>query len=264
MAYAQEEKLRNTFSSATSLGGTGAGLGFAIAGPPGAAIGGGIGLIIGGIGGFFLTDDEKNEMIEMYREGKLDDQTVANIESTIARRYNILRSQQSADFARRGVDKSSFAMRQIADTTNAERQTLAEVLTGEVERRQAIGFGLSDQASAQRAQDVASGIGALFQGYQLHEEGEAAKAEAARDERLITAIGKFLEGNDGGTPTPASPKVSVSKTGAGNPFSRHRSRAPNVSVKWDRLKSSYNAPVTTSKPKVSWGSTPKPKVSWLR
>lgn len=224
MAYAQEEKLRNTFSSATSLGGTGAGIGFSIGGPPGAAIGGGIGLIVGGISGFFLTDDEKNEMIEMYREGRLDDQTVANIESTIARRYNMLRSQQSADFARRGVDKSSFAMRQIADTNNAERQTLAEALTGEVERRQAIGFGLSDQASAQRAQEVASGIGALFQGYQLHEQGEAVKAEAARDDRLITAIGKLFE--DGGTTTPTP--VAPSKTGAGGPFSRHRSRAPSV------------------------------------
>ena len=227
MAYAQDEKLRNTFSSATSLGGAGAGIGFSVGGPVGAAIGGGIGALIGGIGGYFLTDDEKNEMIEMYRQGKLDDQTVANIESTIARRYNMLRSQQSADFARRGVDKSSFAMRQIADTTNAERQSLAEAITGEVERRQAIGFGLSEQAGAQRAQDVASGIGALFQGYSLHQEAEGMKADAAADDRLITAIGKLFE-EGGATPTPAAPKVSMSKTGAGNPFSRHRSRAPSV------------------------------------
>ena len=244
MAYAQDEKLRNTASGAVEGLGTGAGIGFSIGGPKGAAIGAGIGFIVGGIKGWFLTDDEKNEIIEMYRSGKLDDQTVANIESTIARRYNMLRSHQSASMARAGVDKSSFAMRQIADTTNAERQTLAEALTGEVERRQAIGFGLSDAAAAERAQGVASGIGAAFQGYQLHQQGEAMKADAAADDRLATLLGKILE--DGGTQTPAAPKVYKSKTGAGNPFSRHRSRAPNVrttfgsnmTTTWEALKKS--------------------------
>lgn len=262
MAYARDEKLRNLFSGTISGAGTGAGIGTAIGGPPGAAIGAGIGALIGGIGGYFLTDDEKNEMIEMYRAGKLDDETVAQIESTIARRYNMIRRSQSAAFSRAGTDKSSFAMRQLTETNNAERQSLVDAITGETERRQAIGFGLSDQASAQRAQNVASGIGALFEGYQVHQENQAAEAEAAAQDRLFTAIGKFLE-SDGGTPTPASPKVAGSKTGAGNPFSRHRSRAPNVALKWDALKSSYNAPVNTSKPKVIW-DTPKPKVSWLQ
>lgn len=244
MGYATDEKIRNTLSSAISLGGTGAGIGTAISPGVGTAIGGGIGFLAGGIAGFFLTDDEKNEMIEMYRAGKLDDETVAQIEGTIARRYDMLRRSQSAGMARSGLTKSSFAARQIADTTNAERQSLAEALTGEVERRQMIGFGMSDQAGAQRAQDVASGIGALFQGYQLYQEGEAAKAEAAADDRLATAIGKLFE--SGGTPTPASPKVALSKTGAGNPFSRHRSRAPNAAMKWDALKKQYNEPVRTT------------------
>ena len=258
MAYARDEKIRNALSGTLSGAGTGAGIGMTIGGPPGAAIGAGIGAIVGGIGGYFLTDDEKNELIEMYRQGKLDDATVANIEGTIARRYNMLRRSQSAAFTRGGVDTSSFAMRQLAETNNAERQNLVDAITGETERRQAIGFGLSDEASARRLQEVASGVGAAFEGYQLFQENEAMKADAASQDRLLKAIGELLEDGDSGTAAPNKPKVALSKTGAGNPFSRHRARAPNVATKWDALKNSANV-----KPKVNW-DTPKPKLSWLQ
>lgn len=226
MGYASEEKARNTISSALSLGGTGAGIGFTVGGPPGAAIGGGIGLLVGGISGFFLTDDEKNEVIEAYRKGELDDETVARIEGTIARRYAILRREQGADFARRGVSKSSFAARQIGDIFNAERESLANALTTETQRRQAIGFGMSDAAAAERGAQVESGIGALFQGYDVYKQGEAMKTEAAADERLAAAIGKLYEG----TPATRTPNATsfTSQTGAGNALSRHRSRMPNV------------------------------------
>ena len=230
MGYAEEERLRNTGAGALSTALTGAGIGTAIAPGIGTAIGGGIGALIGGVAGYFLTDDEQNEMIEAYREGRLDDETVANIERTISRRYNLLGREQQAALARSGLSRSSLASRQIADTANAERRTLAEVLTGEVERRQAIGFGMSADAGAQRAQDVVSGIGALFQGYQVYQEGEAMKADAARSESLAAAIGKLFEdGPPGPTPTPAkAPKVAFSQHGAGNAFARHRSRHPNV------------------------------------
>lgn len=228
MGYARDEKVRNTLSSALSLGGTGAGIGTAIAPGIGTAIGGGIGLLVGGISGFFLTDDEKNEVIEMYRKGELDDETVSQIESTVARRYDMLRRNQSASMARAGLTKSTFAARQIADTNNAERKSLAQALTGETERRQAIGFQMSDAAGAGRAQDVAQGLGALFQGYQLYQEGEAMKADAAGNKRLAAAIGRLFE--DGGPSTPAtkSPSVAFSQTGAGNAFSRQRTRMPGV------------------------------------
>ena len=226
MGYATQEKWRNTFSGATGTAGSGAGIGFAIGGPAGAAIGGGIGFIVGGIGGYFLTDDEKNEVIEAYRKGELDDETVAQIEGTIARRYAILRREQGADFARRGVGRSSFAARQIADTFNAERESLANALTTETQRRQAIGFGMSDAAAAERGAQVEAGIGALFQGYDAYKQGQAMEAEAATDERLAAAIGKLFEG----TPSTRSPNTMSfsSQTGAGNVLSRHRSRMPNV------------------------------------
>lgn len=231
MGYAAAEKGRNTLSGALSTGLTGAGIGTAIAPGIGTAIGGGIGLIVGGISGFFLTDDEKNEVIEMYRKGELDDNTVAQIESTIARRYNMLRRNQSAAMARQGVGKSSFAARQISDSYNSERESLAKALTGESERRQAIGFGMSDAAGAGRAQDVAQGLGALFQGYQLYQEGQAMKSDAAANDRLAGAIGRLFE--DGGTKEPPklwynAPSVAKSQAGAGNAFARQRSRHPNV------------------------------------
>lgn len=248
MGYATDEKLRNTASSALSLGATGAGIGTAIAPGIGTAIGGGIGLLVGGVSGFFLTDDEKNEVIEKYRKGQLDDETVAQIEGTIARRYEMLRRSQGADFARRGVGKSSFAARKMADTFNAERESLAAALTGETERRQAIGFGMSDAAAADRAEQVQSGIGALFEGYQTYQQMEGMKADAAADERLAAAIGKLFEGTPATrTPNPTklssawqqpttwTPGTGAKQTGAGNAFARHRSRAPNVTMKWGEL-----------------------------
>ena len=80
---------------------------------------------------------------------------------------------------------------------------------------------MSDAAGAGRAQDVASGVGALFQGYQSYQEGEAMKADAASQDRLAAAIGQFFE--KGSTPgvSPygtSTPKVASSKSGAGNPF----------------------------------------------
>lgn len=252
MAYARAEKGRNTLSGLISGAGTGAGIGTAIAPGIGTAIGGGIGAIVGGVSGFFLTDDEKNEVIQAYREGRLDDATVANIEKTIARRYNMISRQQGAAMARRGLTGSTFAARQIKDTANAERMSLAEAITGEVERRQAIGFGLSDQANAQRAQDVAGGLGALFQAYQGYQEGEMAKAEDARFSQLLTHIGKFYE-NGGTTPTPAAPKISKSQSGAGNVFARHRSRAPNVALKWNVLNKQRGRTITPPKPSWAMG-----------
>ena len=250
MAYAEAERWRNTLSGSLSGAGTGAGIGTAVAPGIGTAIGAGIGALVGGISGYFLTDDEKNEMIEAYREGRLDDETVANIEKTIARRYNMLDRQQQAQFARMGVGGSSFAARLTADTKNAERTSLAEALTGEVERRQAIGFGMSDAAGASRAQDVASGLGALFQGYQFYQEGQAMQADAAASERLAAALGNLFEsGTPGPTPTPSkTPTVAFSKTGAGNPFARHRSRAPNVTMKWDAVKNNFDV----TKPAPTW------------
>lgn len=233
MAYATDEKARNTLSGAFSLGATGAGIGTAVAPGIGTAIGGGIGLIVGGISGFFLTDDEKNEIIESYRKGELDDETVAQIEGTIARRYGQLRRHQGADFARRGVSKSTFAGRKMADTFNAERESLAAALTGETERRQAIGFGMSDAASAGRAEQVQAGIGAAFQGYDAYQQAEGMKADAARDAKMFEYIGKLFEGTPA-TRTPNATPFSwqtphmISQTGAGNAFARHRSRAPNT------------------------------------
>ena len=223
MAYAESEKWKNTLSGAVELGATGAGIGTAIAPGPGTAIGGGIGAILGAAKGYFLTDDEKNEMIEAFRNGEIDDDTLANIERTIARRYNILRRQQGADMARRGTSNSSWAQRQTADTYNAERGSLARAITGESERRQMIGFGMSDAAGAERAQGVAQGIGALSQGYQLYQEGQAMEADTKRADTLAAAIGALFENN--GTDMPA---VAGSKTGAGNSFARHRTRQPNV------------------------------------
>ena len=251
MAYAAAERGRNTFSGALSTGLTGAGIGTAIAPGIGTAIGGGIGLIVGGVSGFFLTDNEKNQVIEAYRRGELSEETIRQIEGTIARRYEMLRRSQGADFSRRGTGESSFAMRQIADTYNAERDSLADALVGESQRLQAIGFGMSDSAAAGRAQSVASGVGALFEGYQAYQEGEAMKADAASRDRLATMLGKYLEDQGADVPmvatkgkNPFGTKLSTSwnpgtpsKTqGAGNPFSRHRTRQPNVTIAWDALK----------------------------
>ena len=249
MAYAIGEKWRNTGSGAVSGAGTGSAIGSLIPGV-GSVIGGGIGALLGGIGGYLFTDDEKNEMIESYRAGRLDPQTVANIESTIARRYAMLRRGQNAQLARRGIDQSSFAGRQIAGTFNDERSALAQALTNQVAQRQQIGFGMSDAASAQRAQNVASGIGAAFQGYQLHQENQFAQQQQGNDAKLHAAIGKYLGlgtsssgGVGGGTATPAavtgggttattattgSGTAAKKLTGGGTPTSRQRSRHPNV------------------------------------
>ena len=228
MAYADAERRRNTLSGALSLAGTGAGIGTAIAPGVGTAVGAGIGLLAGGISGYFLTDDEKNEMIEMYREGRLDDETLANIESTIARRYDMLQRQQGADLSRRGLSKSTFAQRQVADTYNAERESLAQAVTNESGRRQQIGFAMSDAAGAQRAQDVASGVGAAFQGWQLYQEGEAMKADTASNDRMIAAIGQIFQDGGGSESPSKGPAVAFSQTGAGNAFARHRSRMPSI------------------------------------
>ena len=224
MAYAESEKWKNTLSGALELGGTGAGIGTAIAPGVGTAVGGGIGLILGALKGYLLTDDEKNEMIESLWKGEIDDNTLANIERTLARRFNTMRRSQSAAMARRGTTNSSWADRGIADSYNSEREALARAVTGESERRQMLGFGMSDQAGAQRARGVAQGVGALFQGYQVYQEGQAMEADAKRNETLITALGKLFE--DGGADTPAIPRKP---TGAGNPFAgRTRTRQPNV------------------------------------
>ena len=256
MAYAEAERGRNTLSGAISGAGTGAGIGTAIAPGPGTAIGAGIGAIIGGISGYFLTDDEKNEVIEMYRKGELDDDTVAQIEGTLSRRYNMMRRSQSTDMARRGLTNSSFGARQISDSYNSERESLAAAITGESERRQAIGFQMSDAAGAGRAQDVASGVGALFQGYQSYQEGEAMKTDAASNDRLAAAIGQLFE--KGSTPgvspygkQASTPKVASSKSGAGNPFARHRTRQPNVTLTWDLLKNP-KTPAAKTSVKPSW------------
>ena len=255
MAYASSEKWKNTGSGALSLGATGAGIGTAIAPGIGTAIGAGVGAFLGGIGGYFMTDDEKNELIEAYREGKLDDQTVANIEGAIARRYDIMRRSQNAGLARRGIGQSSFAARQIAGTFNSERDALANALTQQAQQRQLMGFQMSDAAGAQRAQQVADGIGTAFQGYQLYQQNAADVRAEARADKMLEMIGKHYTGSPLTTnPNPMgvggytpdihrnSPflksgssldrkSIANSQTGAGNAFARQRTRMPNVKFK---------------------------------
>ena len=230
-SYAQAEKWRNAASGALSLGATGAGVGFTIGGPVGAGIGAGAGVLLGALQGALFTDDEKNEMIEMYRRGELDDQTVANIESTIARRFQMIRRSQDAGLARRGLSGSTFAARQMQETYNAERESLADAITRTSEHRKAIGFGMSDAAGAQRAQDVAHGIGAAFQGVEAYQTQQRADADAARSDVLLAALGQLTEGTPATRkPSPiGAPKVSNPQTGAGNAFARHRTRMPNTS-----------------------------------
>lgn len=241
MGYVEDERWRNALSGGVSGAGTGAGIGGTIGSivpGVGTAIGAGIGAGIGAIGGsvlgYFLTDDEKNEVIEAARAGKIDEQTLKNIETTVKRRFDMINRRQTALQSRAGITNSTFGARQIRDTANADRQTLVDALAAESGRLKEWGFGMSDQAGARRAQDVSQGVGSAFNAFQIHQEGKLASADAKRDDMLFEALGKLYKDDSANKAAPTlwnnapRPSVVSSQGGAGGVFSRQRTRQPNT------------------------------------
>ena len=140
------DRAQNTIVS----GGQGASIGFTIGGPKGALVGGAIGALAG-----LLSPTEEIELARKYAAGEIPPEVERQIARTLAKRYNMLRSETGADLARRGVFESTAAGRVMADISQQEREALANALAGQTFNYQKLGMDLI----AQRNQALQQGIG---------------------------------------------------------------------------------------------------------
>ena len=101
---AWKHRLSNMGESALSMGSTGASIG-SFAGPKGAAIGGGIGAILGAVKGLF-SDTEMQELSERWARGEIPKEVEQNLIRLVGDRFEQLRRDQGGRIARAGIQAS--------------------------------------------------------------------------------------------------------------------------------------------------------------
>lgn len=159
---------------ALSYGATGAGIGSTF-GPVGTAVGGGIGLVVGGVSGWMRGDEaaEQEELAEALTRGEVDPEYRAYLERTLGNRYQALRGDLGNQLARRGLADSSFAGRAMVQTYASEQQSLANALTQASMQRMGLGYDVMAQRNADQAalgQGIAETVGQIAN-YNLARQG---------------------------------------------------------------------------------------------
>ena len=131
-------------------GAQGGAAGYAVGRGPGAVIGAGIGALAG-----LLSPTEQAELARKYARGEIPKAVQDRIAKTLAKRFMVLRTEQGADLARRGLLGSTAAGRVMAESYDAEREALSGAIADQTFNYQQIGFDLI----ARRNQDLQQGLG---------------------------------------------------------------------------------------------------------
>lgn len=243
---AWRHRLQNTGTSALSWGSSGAGIG-SFFGPKGAAVGAGIGTILGALKGL-LSDTEMQELAERWAAGEIDPQTQRQITRLVSDRFAQIRTQQGGRLARSGIADSTFAERVMADTDASERETLTSAMAQEVSARQQMGLNLLGQQRAETAQIVGGSIDNIMgvvSGLQADEryKNERADMEAFRDELL-----GLMDGSAPSKPNPhqmkAAATVGMMPKGKGRGSS---GPGHNLTTRWGDLSSGRGRSVVNSR-----------------
>ena len=132
----------------------------------GGVIGGGIGFFgSGGNGGKNPDEERLRAFGRQDLSGQIDPVSANAIEGALSRRFNQLRQIQGADFARRGLRRSTIAAGALGRTTDLERRALTETFAAQQFARQSRGAnilgGFQAQDLAQR-QANAQQVGVIF------------------------------------------------------------------------------------------------------
>lgn len=177
----------------------------------GAAIGGGIGILQG-----LLSDTEMQDLARRYARGEIDPEAQNQIVMELADRYDVMRQEQGADLARRGMLESTMASRLISDTYASERDALAKALAGQVLDRQQMGIDMLAKNAQQQQAGYAAGANVFAQLAlkNQYDQSDPLNAESAPYQTPVLAAAPQ-------SPTlPQTPKSATSSSGGGHPLVR--------------------------------------------